>query len=169
MSRKTLVIIGVALFAALGAGVALATAPFRVESQLLARGAAGEFRIHDKTMKLKFQAKEPMDLAFVKATLLAPTPDSPEVPGLPGGSTGWHGHAGPSLVIVKSGTLTMKEPHRGRCEAETFGPGEAFVHPAGVHAFVNTGPDAVEFYIAYFLPEAASPAPRDEPVPDECS
>jgi quercetin dioxygenase-like cupin family protein len=55
----------------------------------------------------------------------------------PGGYTGWHGHPGPSIVIVKSGTLTLIEQHRDACVEHSFGPGKAFVHPEDRHNFVN--------------------------------
>ena len=130
----------------------MATPPKGLIGTPLARGAAGEFRIRDHDMGLKLRAGKPTDLALVKATLD------------PGGYTGWHGHAGPSLVVVKTGTLTMYQPHSHWCSVETFGPGKAFTHPTDVHNFVNLGTEVVEFYIVYFLPAGASPAPIDEPV-----
>ncbi len=157
MSRKILPIVVLTL-AALAAGAALATPPSGLSSELLARGAGGTFRIHDKSMKLKIKAKEPTDVALVKAILG------------PGGFTGWHGHPGPSIVIVKSGELTMYEPRRGVCVARTFGPGKAFVHPEHAHNFVNTGAATAEFYVAYFIPAGAAPLLNDvTPAPAECS
>jgi quercetin dioxygenase-like cupin family protein len=170
MRKRALAIIVVAVLAAFGAGVALATPPSGLFSELLARGAAGTFRIQDKSMKLSIQAKKATDVAVVRATIE------------PGGYTGWHGHPGPSLVIVKSGTLTMYQPSRRhgeddddegqgreRCVEQTFGPGQVFVHPEDVHNFVNAGSEKLEFFVVYFVPEAAAPLLRDEPVPPGCS
>jgi hypothetical protein len=166
-----------AILTALGAvasvavGVAVATPPSGLTSQLLARGAAGEFGIHEKSMRLRLDARRATDVALVRATLD------------PGGSTGWHGHPGPSIVIVTSGTVTMYEPdhgegrhhdddghrkHRHGCDVESFGPGQAFVHPASVHNFVNSGQDTAEFYVGYFVPAGATPLLHDESAPRGC-
>jgi hypothetical protein len=151
------------------AGVALATPPDGLTSELLARGVAGKFRIHDESMGLKMEAKRDTDVAVVRATLA------------PGGTTGWHGHPGPSLVIVKSGTLTMREPrhrrdhghHHGgwrRCSEQTFPAGSAFVHPVHEHEFVNNSGVTTEFVVVYFVPAGATPLLNDVPIPPrECS
>jgi hypothetical protein len=171
MRKRTAILIALgATVAPAAVGVALATPPSGLTSELLARGAAGEFRIHEKSMHLRMDARKATDVALVKATLA------------PGGSTGWHGHPGPSIVVVKSGTLTMYEPahdhktdaddddDRSReCTVQSFGPGQAFVHPASVHNFVNESPGTAEFYVAYFVPAGAAPLLRDEPVPPECA
>ena len=160
-------LIALGAIAAPVASVALATPPTpadAVKSELLARGAAGTFRIHDKSMDLKLSAKRATDVAVVRATLVA------------GGSTGWHGHAGPSIVIVKTGELTMREPHHGhhshrpRCDVTTFKAGSAFVHPEHEHEFVNDTAGVVEFHLVYFVPAGASPAPIDvTPAPKACT
>jgi hypothetical protein len=175
MRKRTAILIALAAVAApVAVGGALATPPSGLTSELLARGAAGEFRIHDENMRLHMGARRPTDVAIVQATLA------------PGGSTGWHGHPGPSLVIVKSGTVTMYEParhHKGDhdddddrdgdrrrgCAVQSFGPGQAFVHPPSVHNFVNTGQDTAEFYVEYFVPAGTTPLLRDEPAPPECA
>lgn len=158
MKSKALFGAALAVIASLVTAVAFATPPSGLTSQLLARGAAGEFDVRDKTMKLKIQAKEATDVAVVKATLA------------PGGQTGWHAHPGPSIVVVKSGTLTMVEAARGSCHGSTFGAGRAFVHPEEAHNFVNTGAGDAEFYVTYFVPAGAAPLLNDvTPVPPECS
>ncbi len=173
MTKRTAMLIVLAALTSLGAGVALATPPSGLTSQLLARGAAGEFRITDRSTGLKIDAKSPTDVALVRATLA------------PGGSTGWHGHPGPSIVVVNSGTLTMYEPtdhdhgdddghasgrRHGHCSEQTFGPGKAFVHPEHVHNFVNHTAAPVEFYVVYLVPAGAAPLLNDVPVPPkECS
>jgi quercetin dioxygenase-like cupin family protein len=123
---------------------------------MLARGSAGEFDLHDKSQKLKLQAKESMDVAIVRATLT------------PGGYTGWHGHAAPSLVVLRSGALTVLEPTSDGCVSESYSAGATFVHSEDAHNFV-AGPEGAEFYIVYFLPQGGSPAPIDvTPAPAGC-
>lgn len=144
-------------FLAALAAVALATPPSGLVGTPIARGVAGEFTIHDKSQKLKIQVKESMDVALVKATLT------------PNGFTGWHGHAAPSLVVVKAGSVTVYELEGDRCVVSTQGAGTAFVHSEDAHNFV-AGPDGAEIYITYFLPAGASPAPIDvSPAPAACS
>jgi hypothetical protein len=175
MRKRTAALIVLGAFVPGVAGVALATPPTpdgALKSELLARGAAGEFRIHDESMGLKMQARQNTDVAVVRATLV------------PGGSSGWHGHPGPSMVIVKTGALTMREPrHRGhghhdggdragwrRCSEQTFAAGTTFVHPEHEHEFVNETDVVAEFYVIYMVPAGAAPLLNDVPIPPrECS
>lgn len=155
--RLLLALLTVSVTAVAAVGMALATPPSGLVGTPLGRGAAGAFDLHDKSQKLKLQAKEPIDVAFVKATLTA------------NGFTGWHGHAAPSLVVVSAGTLAVHELSGAECVVKTYPAGSAFVHSEDAHNFV-AGPSGAEFYIAYLLPAGASPAPVDvTPAPAECS
>lgn len=80
------------------------------------------------------------DVAVVKASL---TPD---------GYTYWHGHPGPSVVIVTAGEITVLEPApNGACQSRTYGVGDAFFHGTGNHDFRNEGSETAEFLITYFV------------------
>ena len=160
--KRTLLIVASAVVAAVGAGAALGTPPFGLVGSLQTRGAAGEFRIHDASNRFKIKAKEPTDVAVVKATLAAPTETTPA------GFTGWHGHNGPSVAIVQSGSMKVYMPQHRRCHVQEIGPGQAFVHSEEPHNFVNSGTTPVEFWIVYFLPQGASPAAIDMPAPRAC-
>jgi hypothetical protein len=174
MRRRTVMPVVLGTLVLAGAGAALATPPSGLKSELLARGNAGTFRIHDKSMDLKLHAGQSTDVAVVKATLER------------GGTTGWHGHPGPSIVIVKSGAVEMREPARrhhgdddddehGRdrgpaCSVQRFGPGSAFVHPEHEHTFVNVADGVTELYVVYMVPAGAAPLLNDvATVPSECS
>jgi quercetin dioxygenase-like cupin family protein len=121
---------------------------------LLARGAAGEFEIDGET-GVELEATEPTDVVVVQVT------------GQPHTSTGWHTHAGPSMVVLVSGEARLIEPKEGGrgCTEETFSAGESYVHPSGTHLVANDGDEPVSAYIIYFVPEGASPAlvPADPP------
>jgi hypothetical protein len=133
--------------------------PSAVSSELLARGAAGEFEITDEEAAVRLRGADPTDVAMVRATLA------------PMSSTGWHRHLGPSMVVVASGTLRMIEPQHGHghgCTDGSFGAGSAFAHPSGTHDFANDGSDPVVFYLTYFVPEGASPAPVPVDAPRGC-
>lgn len=156
-THRILITTLVSLAALAAVAAALATTSSGLVGTPLSRGAAGELTIHDKSQKLKVQAKESMDVALVKATLT------------PNGYTGWHGHSGPSILIVKTGSLSVYELRGAECDVQTYGEGKAFVHSEDAHNFV-AGPEGAEFYIVYLLPEAASPAPIDvSPAPAACS
>jgi hypothetical protein len=166
--------LGVLLAPVVGAGAAsadpdhlprTATAPIppatpgAVTWQVLARGAAGEFHVRDAQTGVRLQATESTDVVVVAATLA------------PHSSTGWHRHAGPSVVVVTSGTLRMIEPGHGRhrsCSEEVFPTGTAFAHPSGTHDFADDGDQSVAFTITYLVPEGASPAPVPADPPPAC-
>jgi hypothetical protein len=87
----------------------------------------------------------------------------------PGGTFGWHGHPGPSLVIVKAGTLSAY--HAPDCTPEDFGPGS----PNG-STFVDQGHDlhlvrnnsttqTADVYVVSFVP-AGFGRRIDEPNPN---
>lgn len=110
------------------------------------RGTIDRFKIQEPSMTLKLKAGEPIDIAIVGAQLD------------PGGQTGWHTHPADSLVTVQPGgpALTMLELLDGQCVERTFNPGQALVHPAHPHNFVNrdtTRP--LNFGVAYFVPVGA--------------
>lgn len=185
MKTRTLAFITFAFVAAVPVTAAIATPPSGLSSQLLGRGAAQDelklavptrvvvtelrkVRIKGKVRTKKVRVSKivdralvtcgsatPCDVAAVRATLAA------------GGSTGWHSHPLPSLVIVKAGSLTMREPRAGQCSTREFTAGQAFIHPAGPHIFSNAGTTELEFYVAYFAPVGAGLL-IDAPAPTEC-
>jgi quercetin dioxygenase-like cupin family protein len=123
------------------------------------RGTIEPFTIRNADMRLKIKAKEPIDVAIVGAQLD------------PGSQTGWHIHPADSIVTVRPGgpALRMIYSDRGQCQVRTFQPGQAFVHPAGPHNFVN--PDAASplaFGVAYFVPVGA-PLLTNVSPPGACS
>jgi hypothetical protein len=87
----------------------------------------------------------------------------------PGGTFGWHSHPGPSLVIVRSGTLSVY--HAPDCIPEDFGPGS----PNG-STFIDQGHDlhmvrnnsttvTADVYVVSFVPAGFSRR-IDEPNPN---
>jgi hypothetical protein len=170
MRKHLLALLGLSVLSVIAVSVAWATMGSGLSATPLARGAGGEFRIKAETFRFKLKAKDSTDVALVNAKLGT------------GGYTGWHGHAGPSLVVVKTGQITMYAPTSGRgddddgdrrrgagCEVSVHSAGTTFVHPEGAHNFVNTAAGETEFYIVYFVPAGASPAAIDvTPAPAGC-
>jgi quercetin dioxygenase-like cupin family protein len=74
----------------------------------------------------------------------------------PYGSTGWHYHNGPVLVLVAEGTLTHTFADG---TTETVSAGSCFVEPHGpenAHVGVNLAAIPLVLHAVYFLPDAAS-------------
>ncbi|WP_308474977.1 cupin domain-containing protein [[Mycobacterium] kokjensenii] len=71
----------------------------------------------------------------------------------PGGSTGWHWHAGTVFGVVRQGTLTHQ---RADCSLDgVYGPGDPITEPGGpddVHIGRNLGATPVVMQGVYLLP-----------------
>jgi len=84
----------------------------------------------------------------------------------PNGTTGWHSHPGPVVVVVKAGALTYVREEAGACLETVYAAGTAFVDPGQghVHTAFNRGTENLVLYATYFdVPAATSPR-IDEPV-----
>jgi quercetin dioxygenase-like cupin family protein len=152
--------LGAALLGAVAiGGVVLATPPSGVTSTLFAVGQFDE--IDAKTLSSSWQAridtKGESDL-YVLENRIAP-----------GGSFGWHSHPGPSLVIVKTGALTLYRGDDPTCTPQVFGAGSGFVDNGGdVHLVRNEGSVETVVYVTSLVPRGAVRR-IDEPRPGNCS
>lgn len=72
----------------------------------------------------------------------------------PGEGPNWHTHAGPGMVIVKSGNFTMVQDD---CSEATFGAGDVVVDQGfgNVHRAYNPGPGTTELWVTYVVPAGA--------------
>ena len=71
----------------------------------------------------------------------------------PNGTTGWHSHPGPVVVVVKSGALTFVDVEKGACTETTYPAGTAFVDSGQGHvhmAFNPSGTANLELVATYF-------------------
>ncbi len=79
----------------------------------------------------------------------------------PGGTTGWHSHPGPVVVVVKAGALTFVDAEQGVCTEKTYPAGTAFVDQGQGHvhsAFNRSSSQNLLFYATYFdVPVGGSP------------
>ena len=87
----------------------------------------------------------------------------------PGGSTGWHTHPGPSLIIVTAGTVTEYRSDGKTCKRHAYTVGQGFVDPGGshVHMIRNEGSVEADTVAVQFIP-AGGVRRIDEPVPSGC-
>jgi quercetin dioxygenase-like cupin family protein len=147
------------------AGVALGTAPSGIVSgPILARG---DF-VEPVGVKVKFDRDG--------NTVVSNAPDAGEVVVqeitiAPGGTTGWHSHPGPVVVVVKAGTLTYVREVSGECAATPYSAGVAFVDPGQGHPHTafNLGAENLVLVATYFDVPPGGAFRIDVPVvPDAC-
>ena len=86
----------------------------------------------------------------------------------PGGTFGWHSHPGPSIVVVKSGELTLYSGDDPTCTPTRIPAGSGFVDDGGdVHMVRNEGTVETIVYVTSLVPKG-EPRRIDEPSPGNC-
>ena len=140
-------------------GMAIATTGTGITTSIISVGSLDEMRLKSNVdgHKVEIATKGASDL-YVVSNVIAP-----------GGSTGWHSHPGPSLITVKSGTITQYEGDDPSCTPTVFTAGQSFVDPGGSHVHIlrNEGSVPAETIAVQIV---ASGAPRriDMPAPGNC-
>ncbi len=88
----------------------------------------------------------------------------------PGGTSGWHTHPAPELVLVKSGELAFYRSDRPDCLAGTFSAGEAFVGPPGgvPQMATNPGDKPTELVVIFFGIPRGGHVRQDVARPNGC-
>jgi hypothetical protein len=147
------------------AGTTLGTPPSGIVSgPILARG---DF-VDDVDVKIKLERDG--------STVVSNAPAAGEVVVqeitiAPGGTTGWHSHPGPVVVVVKAGTLTYVRAAGGECIATPYPAGTAFVDSGQGHAHTafNLGAENLVLLATYFdVPVGSSPRIDVPVVPSAC-
>lgn len=154
--KRALVLAVLMLVTTVGAALATHTS-IGLSSTLLGRGTWDRADLSALAHELgDMHRMSRSDVAVVRATLAA------------GGSTDWHGHPGPSVVVVTAGTISLLEPTAtGGCTVTDYTQGQAFFHAQGAHNFVNpSNVTQAEFLVTYFSP--AGPLLVHEADPGTC-
>jgi quercetin dioxygenase-like cupin family protein len=88
----------------------------------------------------------------------------------PGGSTGWHSHPGPVVVLIKAGTLSLYSSEDPTCTPRNYSAGQAFVDSGQghVHLARNLGTQNVELWATYFDVPSGGPSRIDAANPGNC-
>jgi quercetin dioxygenase-like cupin family protein len=163
--RVTAVALVAILVAAGAVGSALGTPGSGITATPHARGTLerdhrGHHGHWDKRKKpVRIELSRPSDVA-VQQVIVAP-----------GGTTGWHSHPGPAVVIVKAGALTLYDANDRRCKGTTYSAGKVFIDPGRGHVHVgrNEGTTNTELYVTFLdVPVGADPR-IDVPRPGNCS
>jgi quercetin dioxygenase-like cupin family protein len=140
-------------------GVAIATTGTGISTNIISVGALSDLRLKSDIdgHKVDITTKGASDL-YVVDNVIAP-----------GGSTGWHSHPGPSLITVKSGTITEYHSDDPSCTPTVYTAGQTFVDAGGDHEHIlrNEGSVPAETIAVQIV---ASGAPRriDLPAPGNC-
>jgi hypothetical protein len=169
MQRKRLTAVAVAVtVGAAAVSTAIATPGSGIlAAPVLARGTldAGQHHHQHKRHKpVKIRLHRPSDVAVQQVTIA------------PGGSTGWHSHPGPAVVIVKSGSFTLYDADDRTCTGTTYSVdpanpvGKVFIDEGYGHVHIgrNEGSTNTELYVTYLdMPVGAAPR-IDVPAPGNC-
>jgi quercetin dioxygenase-like cupin family protein len=140
-------------------GVVLATPASGVTSTNISVGnfAPLDVDTHVDAHKLSIKTKGDSDVYVVSNVIAV------------GGQTGWHTHPGPSLITVKSGTITAYSADDPTCTGQVYPAGSGFVDPGDgqAHILRNEGSVAAETIAVQFLPDGA-PRRIDVIQPTNC-
>jgi len=156
-------IVGVAGYAA---GTVLATPPSMVTSTLFAVGQFDDISARTKTdidpgpgirwWKAQIETRGESDVHVLENRIA------------PGGSFGWHSHPGPSLVVVKTGALTLYRGDDPGCTPQVIAAGSGFVDNGGdIHLVRNEGSIETVVYVTSLVPRGATRR-IDQPSPGNC-
>jgi mannose-6-phosphate isomerase-like protein (cupin superfamily) len=138
-------------------GAAWATDPGGLTTEF-ARGYFESLRVRsgtnaeDEDARVKIIAKQPSDVFVVRNTF------APVTPGQPGGTSGWHTHPGPSVVIVKSGTATVYDGDDPSCTPVRYTANTGFIDAGGghVHLVRNEGTEPLVTFAFQIIPAGAN-------------
>jgi quercetin dioxygenase-like cupin family protein len=140
-------------------GVALATSGAGITTTTISVGQFSDIRLktHVHGHKVLIATKGDSDV-YVVSNVIAP-----------GGTTGWHTHPGPSLVTVKSGTITAYEGDDPTCSPTVYTAGQGFVDPGDghVHILRNEGTVPAETIAVQIVAHGAARR-IDMPAPGNC-
>jgi quercetin dioxygenase-like cupin family protein len=128
-------------------------------STLIARGDLGTFHIpsHVNGYDVELNSPDNTDIAVANISVT------------PGGSSGWHYHPGPVLVVVKSGTVTFYSSDDRDCSPKVHPAGTSFIEPGGVVGnATNQGAVDVTGVATFFAPPTVA-LRIDAPKPENCS
>lgn len=87
-----------------------------------------------------------------------------------GGTSGWHSHPGPSLIMVTAGEVTAYEADDPTCTPKTYRAGQGFVDHGGdrAHLIRNESDVPAETVAFQILPQGATRR-IDTPASVHCS
>jgi len=87
------------------------------------------------------------------------------------GTTGWHSHPGPVVVLVTAGEMSFYDSDDPTCTVRTYTAGQAFVDSGQGHVHIarNEGTINLELWATYFDVPSGGAFRIDVPVPGNCA
>lgn len=155
-------VVGAIAAAAYGGNV-LATPPSGLTTTILAQSAFDEIDVNAHTLPADvWQARlktHGLSDVYVVDNKIAP-----------GGTTGWHSHPGPSLILVVAGTVTNYTSDDPTCTPHVYTKGQGFIDSGGgdVHILRNESSSVPAETIAVQLLPKGAVRKIDEPAPGNC-
>jgi quercetin dioxygenase-like cupin family protein len=160
MRTRLIVAAATALLAVVAVvGSVTATMAIGVTSTTLATGTLHPVNVNFNSggFKVKLQMKDETSVQVVQNVVA------------PGGTFGWHSHPGPSLIVVKSGTMTFYHADDPTCSPDVRHAGDALIDSGtDVHVGRNLGTVDAVVIVTRFLPIGA-PSRIDEPASPYCN
>ena len=144
--------------------LAVATPPSGVATTIVSKCGFSDLDISARTdidpseatnfWKARIDTKGATDLYVVSNTFI------------PGASTGWHTHPGPSLITVTAGTITAYD---NSCTPQVYAAGTCFVDEGGEHVHLLRNEGSINAVtVAVQLIPAGFPRRIDAPAPAGC-
>ena len=120
----------------------------------------------DVKFKVKGQSQEVISVNDAQQTVIQ------QVVIAPGGSTGWHSHPGPVVVLIKSGQMSFYDSEDPTCTVRTYSAGQAFVDRGRGHVHIarnESTSENLELWATYFDVPPGGAFRIDAPNPGNCS
>ena len=134
------------------------TAAVGFTSTVIGRGNLGTFHIQSKAAGYDVELKSHDNTDIAVANIVV----------VPGGTSGWHFHPGPVIVVVKTGTITFYHGNDPTCTGTPHSAGTVFTEEGGdVGIARNEGAVDVTSVATFFVP-AGSPTRINAPAPGNC-
>jgi len=128
-------------------------------STVVGRGNLGTFHLQSKADGYDVELKSHDNTDIVVANIAV----------TPGGTSGWHSHPGPVVVVVKTGALTIYRADDPTCSPTLHPAGTAFTEEGGVvHIARNEGTVDATTVATFFVP-AGAPQRIDQALPGNCA
>lgn len=156
--RRWIALAAAGLLALTAGGIALATPPSGEKPTPIAGGKlitpANVSRIVTGG-QVSIKARGALDALMLSVTMQ------------PGGTGGWHKHAGPLISVVRQGTLTIVD---ASCKRHTLKAGNAFISSgAAADKDENLSSKPVAFDVTFLVPRGTVSPRIDEPAPPGCT
>jgi quercetin dioxygenase-like cupin family protein len=125
----------------------------------IARGTVGTFHIQSKVAGFDVELKSHDNTDIAVANIGITT----------GGSSGWHYHPGPVLVVVKSGTVTFYSSDDPDCSPRVHPAGTSFIESGGVVGNARNEGAVDVVGVATFFAPPGSALRIDAAAPENCA